>query len=31
MTALEATDINVFVVGVQFDSKEKQHEAPEVD
>jgi uncharacterized alkaline shock family protein YloU len=31
MTALEATDINVFVVGVQFDSKEKQYEAPEVD
>lgn len=31
MTALEATDINVFVVGVQFDSKEKQQEAPEVD
>ncbi|ANC77813.1 Asp23/Gls24 family envelope stress response protein [Fictibacillus phosphorivorans] len=31
MTALEATDINVFVVGVQFDSKEKQNEAPEVD
>ncbi|MBY6035551.1 Asp23/Gls24 family envelope stress response protein [Fictibacillus nanhaiensis] len=31
MTALEATDINVFVVGVQFESKEKQHEAPEVD
>jgi uncharacterized alkaline shock family protein YloU len=31
MTALEATDINVYVVGVQFDSKEKQHEAPEVD
>ncbi|MED1863523.1 Asp23/Gls24 family envelope stress response protein [Fictibacillus nanhaiensis] len=31
MTALEATDINVFVVGVQFDSKEKQSEAPEVD
>jgi uncharacterized alkaline shock family protein YloU len=30
MTALEATDINVFVVGVQFDSKEKQQEAPEV-
>ncbi len=31
MTALEATDINVFVVGVQFDSKEKLQEAPEVD
>jgi uncharacterized alkaline shock family protein YloU len=31
MTALEATDINVFVVGVQFESKEKQYEAPEVD
>lgn len=31
MTALEATEINVFVVGVQFDSKEKQNEAPEVD
>ncbi|MCM3716754.1 Asp23/Gls24 family envelope stress response protein [Fictibacillus phosphorivorans] len=31
MTALEATDINVFVVGVQFDSKEKPYEAPEVD
>jgi uncharacterized alkaline shock family protein YloU len=31
MTALEATDINVFVVGVQFDSKEKQQEAPIVD
>jgi uncharacterized alkaline shock family protein YloU len=31
MTALEATDINVFVVGVQFDSKEKLNEAPEVD
>jgi uncharacterized alkaline shock family protein YloU len=30
MTALEATDINVFVVGVQFDSKEKNQEAPEV-
>jgi uncharacterized alkaline shock family protein YloU len=31
MTALEATDINVFVVGVQFDSKEKQPEVPFVD
>ncbi|WNB93588.1 Asp23/Gls24 family envelope stress response protein [Bacillus sp. NEB1478] len=30
MTALEATDINVFVVGVQFESKEKHQEAPEV-
>ncbi|MDR7072683.1 Asp23/Gls24 family envelope stress response protein [Fictibacillus barbaricus] len=30
MTALEATDINVFVVGVQFESKEKQQEAPEI-
>jgi uncharacterized alkaline shock family protein YloU len=31
MTALEATDINVFVVGVQFDTKDKLYEAPEVD
>jgi uncharacterized alkaline shock family protein YloU len=31
MTALEATDINVFVVGVQFDMKDKLYEAPEVD
>jgi uncharacterized alkaline shock family protein YloU len=31
MTALEATDINISVVGVQFDSKEKQQEAPIVD
>jgi uncharacterized alkaline shock family protein YloU len=28
MTALEASDINVFVVGVQFESKEKQPEIP---
>ncbi|MFC7370448.1 Asp23/Gls24 family envelope stress response protein [Fictibacillus iocasae] len=28
MTALEANDINVFVVGVQFENKEKQPEIP---
>jgi uncharacterized alkaline shock family protein YloU len=28
MTALEASDINVFVVGVQFENKEKQPEIP---
>ncbi|EIT87327.1 hypothetical protein A374_01064 [Fictibacillus macauensis ZFHKF-1] len=29
MTALEASEINIFVVGVQFDTKEKPLEAPE--
>ncbi|MGC4376506.1 Asp23/Gls24 family envelope stress response protein [Fictibacillus sp. Mic-4] len=30
MTALEANEINIFIVGVQFDAKEKLQEAPEV-
>ncbi|SFD70154.1 Uncharacterized conserved protein YloU, alkaline shock protein (Asp23) family [Bacillus sp. OV194] len=29
MTALEASEINIFVVGVQFETKEKPLEAPE--